>query len=258
MPEFLLVAEVAPDILLLLMAAGFVAGFIDAIAGGGGLITVPVLLIAGANPVTALATNKIQGLFGAATAALSYARGGHVDLRSQWGSALIAFGASIMGALLVSILPVEWIRMILPVLLIGIALFFAFKKGLGDLDRARRLSPAFFAGTMVPLCAAYDGLLGPGAGSFYMLAFVSLAGYGILKATAHTKLLNLASNAGALAAFAFVATPWWITGLAMGAAQIAGARLGAIMAQKIGARLIKPLLVLTSVALAAKLIFDMV
>lgn len=257
MPEFLLVAEVAPDILLLLMAAGFVAGFIDAIAGGGGLITVPVLLIAGANPVTALATNKIQGLFGAATAALSYARGGHVDLRSQWRSALIAFGASILGALLVSVLPVEWIRMILPVLLIGIALFFAFKKGLGDLDRARRLSPAVFAGTMVPLCAAYDGLLGPGAGSFYMLAFVSLAGYGILKATAHTKLLNLASNAGALAAFAFVATPWWITGLAMGAAQIAGARLGAILAQKIGARLIKPLLVVTSVALAAKLIIDM-
>lgn len=257
MPEFLLGAEVAPDILLLLMAAGFVAGFIDAIAGGGGLITVPVLLIAGANPVTALATNKIQGLFGAATAALSYARGGHVDLRSQWGSASIAFGASILGALLVSALPVEWIRMILPVLLVGIALFFAFKKGLGDLDRARRLSPALFAGTMVPLCAAYDGLLGPGAGSFYMLAFVSLAGYGILKATAHTKLLNLASNAGALAAFAFVATPWWITGLAMGAAQIAGARLGAIMAQKIGARLIKPLLVITSVALAVKLILDM-
>ena len=207
--------------------------------------------------MTALATNKIQGLFGAATAALSYARGGHVDLRSQWGSASIAFGASILGALLVSALPVEWIRMILPVLLVGIALFFAFKKGLGDLDRARRLSPALFAGTMVPLCAAYDGLLGPGAGSFYMLAFVSLAGYGILKATAHTKLLNLASNAGALAAFAFVATPWWITGLAMGAAQIAGARLGAIMAQKIGARLIKPLLVITSVALAVKLILDM-
>ncbi|MDE4173003.1 TSUP family transporter [Phaeobacter sp. PT47_59] len=239
------------------MAAGFVAGFIDAIAGGGGLITVPVLLIAGANPVTALATNKIQGFFGAATAALSYARGGHVDLRSQWGSALIAFAASILGALLVSVLPVEWIRVILPVLLIGIAIFFATKKGLGDLDRARRLSPALFAGTMVPLCAAYDGLLGPGAGSFYMLAFVSLAGYGILKATAHTKLLNLASNAGALAAFAFVATPWWITGLAMGVAQIAGARLGALMALKVGARLIKPLLVLTSVALAAKLILDM-
>ena len=186
--------EVTFEVLLLLIAAGFVAGFIDAVAGGGGLITVPVLLIAGANPVTALATNKIQGLFGSATAAISYARGGHVDLRTQWKSAVIAFFASIGGALLVSLLPVELIRYALPILLVGIAIFFATKKGLDDVDRARRLSPAIFAATVVPLCAAYDGLLGPGAGSFYMLAFVGLAGYGILKATAHTKLLNFASN----------------------------------------------------------------
>ena len=249
--------EVGFETLLLLLAAGFAAGFIDAVAGGGGLITVPVLLLAGANPVTALATNKIQGLFGAATAALSYARGGYVDLRAQAGSALIAFAASIAGALLITVLPTEWIRLILPVLLIGIALFFALKKGLGDMDRARRISPALFAVTMVPLCGAYDGLLGPGAGSFYMLAFVSLAGYGVLKATAHTKLLNLASNAGALCAFALVATPWWFTGLAMGLAQIVGAQAGASLAKNKGAGLIKPLLVLTSIALAAKLIWDM-
>ena len=250
--------EVTFEVLLLLMAAGFAAGFIDAVAGGGGLITVPVLLIAGANPVTALATNKIQGLFGAATAAITYARGGHVDFRTQWKSAIIAFFASLGGALLVSFLPVELIRYALPVLLIGIALFFAFKKGLDDVDRARRLSPALFAATMVPLCAAYDGLLGPGAGSFYMLSFVGLAGYGILKATAHTKLLNFASNAGALAAFAVVATPWWLTGLAMGLAQIAGARVGAGLAQKQGAKVIKPLLVLTTITLAAKLVWDLI
>ncbi|MCA0857598.1 TSUP family transporter [Phaeobacter italicus] len=249
--------EVGFDILLLLMAAGFAAGFIDAVAGGGGLITVPVLLLAGANPITALATNKIQGLFGAATAALSYARGGHVNLREQAGSALIAGIASVAGALLVSVLPTDWIRLILPVLLIGIAVFFATKNGLDDSDRARRVSPFVFAATIVPLCGAYDGLLGPGAGSFYMLGFVSLAGYGILRATAHTKLLNFASNAGALLAFAFVATPWWAVGLAMGVAQIAGARAGAGMAQKQGARLIKPLLVLTSVVLALRLLWDM-
>ncbi len=250
--------EVGFETLLLLLAAGFVAGFIDAVAGGGGLITVPVLLLAGASPLQALSTNKVQGLFGAGTAALSYARGGHVDLRAQTGPALLAFAASIAGALLVSVLPTEWIRMVLPVLLVGIAIFCATKKGLGDLDRARRLSPALFTATMVPLCAAYDGLLGPGAGSFYMLAFVSLAGYGILKATAHTKLLNFASNAGALLAFAFVATPWWITGLLMGLAQIAGAQAGARLAQNKGARLIKPLLVLTTVTLAAKLLWDMI
>ncbi len=250
--------EVGFETLLLLLAAGFVAGFMDAVAGGGGLVTVPILLLAGANPLTALATNKIQGLFGSATAALAYARGGHVNLRDQSGLAVIAFVASIAGALLVSVLPTDWIRLILPVLLIGIAVFFATKKGLGDLDRARRISPALFAATMVPLCGAYDGLLGPGAGSFYMLAFVSLAGYGILKATAHTKLLNFASNAGALLAFAFVATPWWFTGIAMGLAQVAGAHAGARLAQKKGARLIKPLLVITSVTLGLKLLWDMV
>lgn len=249
--------EVSFEILLLLLVAGFFAGFIDAVAGGGGLVTVPVLLIAGANPVTALATNKIQALFGSATAAITYAKGGHVDLRTQSGSALIACVASIIGALLVTVLPVDWIRLILPVVLVAIAFFFAFKKGLNDEDRMRRLSPALFAATIVPLCGAYDGLLGPGAGSFYMLGFVTLAGHGVLKATAHTKLLNFGSNAGALAAFAVVATPWWMTGLAMGLAQVAGARVGSTLAQNKGARLIKPLLVLTTITLAAKLIWDM-
>lgn len=250
--------EVGFEILLLLLAVGFAAGFIDAMAGGGGLITLPILLLAGADPLTALATNKIQGIFGSGTATLTYARAGYVNLKEQAGSALIAFGASIAGALLISVLPTDWIRLILPVLLIGIAVFFAAKKGLGDLDRARRISPGLFAVTMVPLCGAYDGLLGPGAGSFYMLSFVSMAGYGILKATAHTKLLNFASNVGGLLAFAVVASPWWFTGLAMGVAQIAGARVGAGLAQKKGARVIKPLLIVTSVTLALKLIWDMV
>ena len=158
--------EVSFEILLLLLVAGFFAGFIDAVAGGGGLVTVPVLLIAGANPVTALATNKIQALFGSATAAITYARGGHVDLRAQSGSALIAFVASIIGALLVTVLPVDWIRLILPVVLVAIAFFFAFKKGLNDEDRVRRLSPALFAATIVPLCGAYDGLSGAGGWQF--------------------------------------------------------------------------------------------
>ncbi|MQQ08512.1 TSUP family transporter [Epibacterium sp. SM1979] len=249
--------EVSFDLLVLLIAAGFLAGFIDAVAGGGGLITVPTLLLAGADPVTALATNKVQGVFGAGTAAVSYARGGHVKLRRQLWPATIAFGAAMAGALLVTVLPTDAIRLFLPILLIGIAIFFATKKGLGDGDRQQRLSPALFAATAVPLCAAYDGVLGPGAGSFYMLSFVSLAGYGILKATAHTKLLNFASNLGGLTVFALVATPWWMTGLAMAAAQIAGAQCGAALAQKIGARLIKPLLVATSLILAAKLLWEM-
>ncbi len=250
--------EVSIEILLVLVAAGFVAGFVDSIAGGGGLIALPAMLLAGVPPLTALATNKVQGFFGAATAAFTYARGGHVELRQQIRPASISFVASIFGALLVSMLPTELIRLFLPILLVGVAGFFALQRGLNDEDRERRMSPLVFSASMVPLIAAYDGLLGPGTGSFFMLAFVSLAGFGILKATAHTKLLNCASNAGALLAFTFVATPWWMTGLAMGVAQIFGARLGAHLAQKIGAKLIKPLLIFTTIAMAAKLIWDLI
>ncbi|ARJ69605.1 TSUP family transporter [Paracoccus contaminans] len=247
-----------PQILALLVLAASAAGFVDAIAGGGGLITVPVLLMAGLPPDQALATNKVQGSVGAATAALAYARSGLVDLRRQTRSAGLAFAAGLAGALLVTALPAQALRIMLPVVLIGIALFFAFKPGLNDLDRAARLSPAAFALTVVPAIGFYDGLIGPGAGAFYMLAFVALAGFGILKATAHTKLLNFASNIGGLTAFALTGHPLWAAGLLMGAGQMLGAWLGSRLAMRIGARVIKPLLVVTSTALALRLLWQMI
>lgn len=247
--------EVSLDLALMLIVAGFAAGFIDSIAGGGGLITVPALMLAGVPPAQALATNKVQGVFGAATAAASYAASGLVDLRRQWGSALIAFAAGAAGAALVSRLPVQALNYLLPAILLAIAAFFALKPGLNDIDRARRMAPAVFAATVVPLIGFYDGLVGPGTGAFFMLSFVMLGGYGILKATAHTKLLNFASNLGGLAAFAVVGQPLWFIGLAMGVAQMAGAWLGSRLAVRIGARVIKPLLVVTSTALALRLIW---
>jgi len=240
-----------------LMAAAIAAGFVDSIAGGGGLITVPVLMLAGMTPEQALATNKLQGSFGAATAAVSYGRSGLVDLRRQLPTAALAFAAGGAGAALVTALPTEVLRLALPVVLIGIALFFALKPGLNDLDRAARLSPALFGLTLVPAIGFYDGLIGPGAGAFYMLGFVMLAGHGVLRATAHTKLLNFASNLGGLAVFAFSGHPVWLLGLLMGAGQILGAALGARLALRSGARIIKPLLVVTSTVLAARLLWQM-
>ena len=248
--------ELGLDIILLLIAAAFVAGFVDSIAGGGGLITVPALLLAGIPPVTALATNKVQGLFGAGMAAITYARAGHVDLKAQVVPAILAFVGSAIGALLASKLSTEAIRIAIPVFLVAVALFFAFKPGLTDEDKIARMSPILFSATFVPFIGFYDGLLGPGAGAFYMIGFVMLAGFGILKATAHTKLLNFASNVGGLVAFAFVVRPLWLIGLAMGAAQIAGAFLGARLASRVGSKLIKPLIVVVSLLLACKLIID--
>lgn len=248
--------ELSADLIVILIGAAFVAGFVDAIAGGGGLITVPALMLAGVPPITALATNKVQGLFGAGMAAITYARAGHVDLRKQMIPAGLSFCAAAFGAVLASHLPVDVIRIGLPVVLVAIALFFAFKPGLDDMDKVQRITPLVFTATLVPLVGFYDGLLGPGTGAFFMLGFVGLAGYGILKATAHTKLLNFASNVGGLCGFMVVAKPLWLIGLAMGAAQIAGAYLGSTLATRVGARLIKPVLVLASTALALRLMWD--
>ncbi|WP_309668298.1 TSUP family transporter, partial [Tabrizicola sp.] len=207
--------EVATDLALLLILAAFCAGFVDSIAGGGGLITVPALLLAGASPVEALATNKLQGTFGAGTAMVTYARAGHVRPIEQLGMAAVSAIAAAGGALVAHMIPAEVLRLVMPAILIGVALFFAFKPGLTDESGVARMQPAVFTATAVPLIAAYDGFFGPGTGSFFMMGFVLLAGYGVLKATAHTKMLNFASNFGSLLVFIPTGATWWVTGFAM-------------------------------------------
>ncbi|MFN4192113.1 MAG: TSUP family transporter, partial [Tabrizicola sp.] len=179
--------EVATHLALLLILAAFCAGFIDSIAGGGGLISVPALLLAGASPVEALATNKLQGTFGAATATVAYAWAGHVRPQEQLWMAAVSALAAAGGALVAHLIPAQVLRLVMPIVLIGVAAYFALKPGLSDDARAERMKPAVFAVTAVPLIAAYDGFFGPGTGSFFMMGFVLLAGYGVLKATAHTK-----------------------------------------------------------------------
>lgn len=248
--------EIATDLALFLIAAAFVAGFVDSIAGGGGLITLPALLLAGANPLQALSTNKLQSTFGSATATLAYARAGHVRLKEQLGMALIACAAGAGGALVAHLIPADVLRVLMPVVLVGVAAFFAFKPGLTDADRTQRIKPSVFSFTVVPLIAAYDGFFGPGTGSFFMLGFVLLAGFGVLKATAHTKLLNFASNLGSLLVFIPGGGVWWITGLCMALAQTLGAALGSRLAMRVGAKLIKPLLVTTSALMALRLVWQ--
>ena len=248
--------EVTTDLALLLVLAAFVAGFIDSIAGGGGLVAVPALLLAGASPIEALATNKLQGTFGAGTAVLTYARAGQVRPQDQLGMAAISAVFGALGAMVAHLIPAEVLRVIMPVVLIGVAAFFAFKPGLTDESRVERMKPAVFAVTLVPAIAAYDGFFGPGTGSFFMMGFVLLAGFGVLKATAHTKMLNFASNIGGLLVFIPSGATWWGVGLAMAVGQVAGAALGARVAMRVGARLIKPLLVVVSTAMALRLLWQ--
>lgn len=241
---------------LLLFGIALVAGFVDAIAGGGGLITVPALLLSGASPLQALATNKLQGLFGSGSATLAFAAKGHLRIRQDWPPALACFFGAILGAAIATVTPKEALAFLMPVILIATAMFFAFKKNLDDTDRAQLIGPAVMGFCILPLIGLYDGFFGPGAGSFYMLALVTLGGMGVLKATARTKMLNFASNIGGFLGFLFAGAILWKTGLIMAAAQVLGARLGAGLAMKSGARLIKPLLVVICLAMAVRLLLD--
>lgn len=243
-------------LLLLLFAASFVAGFIDSIAGGGGLITVPALLIAGFSPIQALGTNKLQSLFGSGSATLAYARGGHVSLEAQLPMAVMSALGSALGAVATTYIPGAVLQALMPILLIVIALYFLLKPNIGDVDKHQRITPFLFGLTLVPLIGCYDGIFGPGTGSFFMLAFVTLLGFGMLKATAHTKMLNFASNIGAFSIFAFSGAILWKAGLIMGVGQFLGAQAGSRLAMKNGAKIIRPLLVVTCIGLAIKLLAD--
>jgi uncharacterized protein len=214
---------------------------------------VPALLLAGATPIETLGTNKLQSVFGSGAATFTYARAGHVNLKQQLPMGLMSLVASMAGAFCATLLPQDVFRQILPFVLVAIALYFVLKPDVSDLDTVERMRPAVFAVTLVPVIGFYDGIFGPGTGSFFMLGFVTLAGFGLLKATAHTKFLNFASNLGSLIVFGLMGVVLWKTALAMGVGQFFGARLGAKFAMKNGAKIIKPLLVFVCIALAARL-----
>ena len=244
----------APELLGLLVLVAGVAGCIDAIAGGGGLLTLPALLWAGLPPVEALATNKLQGSFGTASATLRFLRHGAIDLRALGTPALLTFVGAAGGSWLVGRIDPGALARLLPLLLVAFALYFLLSPRVGDLPSRRRLGlPAFglLAGAGIGF---YDGVFGPGTGSFFALAFVALLGYGLRQATAGSKLLNFASNVAALLVFALGGHVVWTVGLAMAVGQWSGAWLGAHLVIRHGARLVRPLLVTVSLLLSVRLL----
>lgn len=244
--------ELSVYVLLTLVAA--VAGCFDAIAGGGGLITVPALMLAGLDPVTAVATNKLQGSVGTVSAAVAFARRGLLDYRRAAVVAGMAFSASMLGAASIHLMPDGALRMAMPVLLIAVAAYFTFSRKLTDEDAQPRMRFPLFMITMIPLIGFYDGVFGPGAGSFYMAAIVGLLGYGVLRATALTKVANGASNLGGLVFFLFAGVVNLPLGLCMAVGAFAGAQVGSALAMTHGRRIIKPLIVVISLAMAARLV----
>lgn len=244
------------DLIALLFCAGLVGGFVDSIAGGGGLITVPLLLTMGMAPVSALATNKAQAMFGSFTAMQRYAKNGHVNLRDmKFAIAFTVVGAA-FGTIMAQRMPADLLMQVIPFLLIGAAFYFTFGPHIGDDDRHHKMEATPFYAVFGLAIGFYDGFFGPGTGSFWTLAFVMVLGFNMLKATAHTKVVNFTSNITAFLFFAFSGYVMWVPAALMALGQLIGARLGANMAMKHGTSLIRPLLVVVSLVITAKLIFD--
>ena len=240
---------------LLLALAGLAAGFVDAIAGGGGLLTVPALLWAGLPPQMALGTNKLQSSFGTALAAVNYARAGLLRWRELRLGIVITALAAVAGSLVVARLDAGFLRRVIPGLLIVIAGVFFFRPELGVKRRAPRMTSAAFAWSCDLALGFYDGFFGPGAGSFWMVACVLLLGFELDAATGHTKAMNLASNLGALAVFLAMRQVRFDVGAVMIVGQLLGAKLGSGLVIRRGARLVRPVFLAVVLLLAARLLW---
>jgi uncharacterized membrane protein YfcA len=250
--------EIAPGTLAILAATSFGAGAIDAIAGGGGLLTVPALLAAGLPPGFALGTNKGQAVFGSGAALLRYARAGQVDRARARLSFPAGFLGALLGAALVLAIDPTLLRPLVLVLLVAAAVLVTFRRP----DETRATPRAGSAGPLAVLAiaallGAYDGFFGPGTGTFLIIAFVELVGLSMARATAEAKVVNFASNLASLAVFASRGATIWTIALPMGACQLLGGLLGAELAILGGARLIRAAVLLVIAGLLLKLGLDL-
>lgn len=235
---------------------GFFAGFVDSIAGGGGLITVPVLLSVGIPPHLALGTNKLQSSFGSFTAALNYSRSGLVDFKRVLPGILFTACGAVIGTTTIQHLSGGFLSRFIPVMLLAVFLYFLFSPELGTVEKAAKIPDKLFYGIFGMLLGFYDGFFGPGTGSFWMVAFVLSLGLNLKGATAHTKIMNFTSNIVALIAFAFGDNVLFAAGIVMGFCQMLGAFIGSNLVIKRGVKFVR-VFFLTVVALTImKLIYS--
>ncbi len=248
--------DVSFELLAIMFFVASAAGFIDAMAGGGGLITLPALLAAGVPPTNALATNKLQSSFGSFSASLYFVRNGIVNLKEMRLAILCTFIGAATGAELVQLFDTSLLTSLIPILLVTISLYFLLAPQTKADSGKKPLSEAAFALSVGSCVGFYDGFFGPGTGSIFTVCFVVLGHFSLVDATARTKILNFTSNIAALMFFVIAGLPIWKLGLVMAAGQFLGARLGAKVVITKGQKWIRPLVILMSLLMAAKLLWQ--
>lgn len=243
------------NILLFLVFAAFVAGFIDAIAGGGGMITIPALLLSGIPPIEALATNKLQSSFGSFSATYQFYKKGYIPLKAAAPYAILAFIFSSLGTILVQFVDNSLLNKFLPFLILIFGIYFLFApKITQDLQEKRRNLAALTLS--LAAISFYDGFFGPGTGSFFMLSLLLFGAFNLTQSLGQAKLYNFSTNLASLVFFALGGHMLFSIGLLMAVGQFIGANLGARAAISYGKKIIKPLVVGISFIMAAKLLYE--
>ncbi len=242
--------------LFLLFLAGLLAGFIDSIAGGGGIITVPALLAAGIPPHQALATNKLQSSCGSLTAAANYSRLGLMNPGELIIGFVFSFLGAVGGAITVQFFSGDFLENLIIIMLVILFVYTLLSPQLGFRQRQHKIKHSIFYVIFGVLIGFYDGFFGPGTGSFWTISLVVLLGLDLKQATAQTKLFNLTSNVVALAVFLYSGLVLWRAGLAMGAGQVIGAFCGSTLVSRKEVRFIRVFFLCVVAATIIKLSVD--
>ncbi len=248
-----------PDLLLIIVAA-FGAGLVDAMVGGGGLIQLPALLTAypSTPPAVLLGTNKFASIFGTGSAVLRFARGVRIPWRTLLPLVPVVFLGALGGARVATLVPPEVFRPLVPVMLAVVLVYVVWRKDLGTHHAPLVHSRASALLAAVILCAVgfYDGFFGPGTGSFFMLLFVRFYGFDFLHSAASARVLNVATNAGALVYFGSQVELLWLVGVLMAVANVSGAVLGSNLAMKHGSAFVRRVFIIVVVVLIARTAWD--
>lgn len=240
------------EVILMLTAVAAVAGFIDAIAGGGGLLTIPAMLLANIPPVLTLGTNKLQAASGALTASITMIKKGVVSPSKMKLAIAGAFIGSVLGTIAVQMSPPDMLEKLIPFLIAAIGIYTLFAPSLGEVEAEPRISESTWQRVVAPLIGFYDGYVGPGTGMFFALGNVALRGRQIIAATGAAKVLNLSTNIASLIFFIIGGNVLWKVGLAMMVGQTIGAYAGSHMVVKGGSKIIRPVIVLVCLAMVTK------
>lgn len=240
-----------------LFVMGFIASFIDSVAGGGGLITVPTLLMTGLPIPQVLGTTKFAATMGAVTSMTTFIRSGKVKLSLVKRLFPLSLIGSAIGASTVHVVPSEFMRPLVIVLLVAVTIYTVFKKDWGDMSTFTGLSQKswWLSGLAALSLGFYDGFFGPGTGSFLIFAFL-LLGFDFVSASGNSKVLNFGSNIAALTTFLYLGTVRFDYGIILAVGMILGAVAGTRVAIVKGASYVRPLFITMTVILVGKQIFD--